>query len=221
MRKFLFAGAAVCALGGAPAVAADAPMRAPIMKAPETATALFDWSGFYLGAVAGYGWGDTEHTDPAGGANGSFDANGWLLGGTTGYNWQSGRAVLGVEGDLSWAGLDGAGGSAAGPLSTNLNWLGTGRVRAGYAADAYLFYVTGGAAVGRFEAAGGGFGGSDTRLGWTVGAGFEAKLAQNWSAKLEYLYVDLGDKHAYTNAAGPAAASLTSHIVRVGLNYRF
>lgn len=223
MRKIFIVGAAGCVLGVTSAMAADAPVRPPISKAPTIAAAapLFDWSGFYVGAVGGYGWGEASHTDAVGGASGAFDANGWLLGGTAGYNWQAGRAVFGIEGDLSWTNLEGAGASPAGPLSTNLNWLGTGRLRAGYAVDAYLFYVTGGAAVGKFEAAGGGFSGSDTRLGWTVGAGFEAKIAQNWTAKLEYLYVDLGEKNTYSNAAGPVSTALTSHIVRVGLNYRF
>jgi outer membrane immunogenic protein len=221
MRKVFFAGVAACALGATPGMTADAPVRPPITKAPASAAPLFDWNGFYLGAVGGYGWGRSTHGDPAGGANGGFDANGWLFGGTAGYNWQAGRIVFGVEGDLALASLDGSGTSAAGAISSNLNWLGTGRVRAGYAEDAYLFYVTGGAAVGKFEAAGGGFSGSDTRLGWTVGAGFEAKIAQNWTAKLEYLYVDLGDKNTYSNATGPVSTTLTSHIVRVGLNYRF
>jgi outer membrane immunogenic protein len=223
MRKILVAGAAACTLGAAPGYAADTPVRAPVGKKTSAAVTapLFDWSGFYLGAAGGYGWGGSTHSDPVGGANGRFDVSGGLVGGTAGYNWQAGRAVFGVEGDLSWAGLDGLGSSAAGVLSGNLNWLGTGRVRAGYAVDAYLFYVTGGAAVGRSQAAGGGFSGRDTQLGWTVGGGVEAKLSQNWTAKLEYLYVDLGDKNTYSNASGPVSTTLTSHIVRVGLNYKF
>lgn len=223
MRKILFAGVAAVTLAGNPVFAADAPVRAPIGKAPAVAAApLFDWSGFYFGVAGGYGWGNSSHSDAGGGANGSLDPRGWLLGGTVGYNWQAGQTVLGIEGDLSWAGIDGSGSSAAGPLTTNLNWLGTGRVRAGYAFDAYLFYVTGGAAFGKIEAANTGFGsGSETRIGWTVGAGVETMLSQNWTAKIEYLYVDLGDKNNYSTATGPVSVSLTSHIVRFGLNYKF
>ncbi len=213
-KLLLGVAASVLALG--PAVAADMPARVPVEKAPPPITAtLFDWSGFYWGVSGGYGWGDTTHSGAVMG--GSFDANGWLLGGTLGMNWQAGQAVFGLEADMSWANLDGS----AGPLETNLNWLGTGRARAGYAIDNYLFYVTGGAAWGKVEAANALFGGgSESRLGWTVGGGVESRISQNWSAKLEYLYVDLGDKNTYT-AAGPVDVSLKSHIVRLGLNYRF
>lgn len=222
MRKKLMAGVAVLALSGVPVVAADMPARVPVAKAPpQIAAQLFDWSGFYWGVSGGYGWGSSTHREPGGLANGSFDADGWLLGGTAGLNWQAGQTVFGIEGDLSWANLDGSGASAGGPITTELNWLATGRVRAGYAVDNYLFYVTGGAAWGKVAAANTGIGsGSDTRLGWTAGGGVETKLSQNWSAKLEYLYVDLGDKNAYT-ATGPVNVSLSSHIVRLGLNYRF
>lgn len=222
MRKTLLLGAAVFALAGGSAVAADMPARVPVEKAPPPIVAqLFDWSGLYWGALAGYGWGDSSHSEALGGANGSFDANGWLLGGTVGFNWQSGAAVFGVEGDLAWSDIGGSGGSAAGTISTNLNWIGTGRVRAGYAVDSYLFYVTGGAAWGDVEASVAGVAsGSDTRLGWTVGGGVETKLTQNWSAKLEYLYVDLGDGNLY-RATGPVNVNYTSHIVRLGLNYKF
>lgn len=213
MRKKLLLGVAASALAFGPAMAADVPARVPVAKAPPPITeTLFDWSGFYWGVSGGYGWGSSTHS-----GIGSLDSDGWLLGGTLGVNWQSGQTVFGFEGDLSWANLEGS----AGPLSTNLNWLGTGRARAGYAIDNYLFYVTGGAAWGEVEAANAVFGGgSETRLGWTVGGGVETKLTQNWSAKLEYLYVDLGDKNTYT-AVGPVDVSLTSHIVRLGLNYKF
>lgn len=221
MRKKLLLGVAVLVLGNAPVFAADMPARVPVAKAPPPIAQLFDWSGLYVGVSGGYAWGDSTHSESGGLANGSFDANGWLLGGTIGYNWQVGRTVLGIEGDWSWANLDGTGASASGPISTELNWLATGRVRAGYAVDNYLFFVTGGAAWGKIEAANLGVGsGSDTRLGWTVGGGVETMLAPNWTAKLEYLYVDLGDKNTYT-ATGPVQVALTSHIVRLGLNYKF
>jgi outer membrane immunogenic protein len=221
MKTKLLLGVAVLAVTCVPVLAADIPARVPVAKAPPPMVQLFDWSGLYWGIAGGYGWGDSSHSEAGGLANGSFDANGWLLGGTLGYNWQAGQTVLGIEGDWSWSGIDGSGASAGGPISTELNWLATGRVRAGYAVDNYLFYVTGGAAWGKVEAANAGIGsGSDTRLGWTVGGGVETMLTPNWTAKLEYLYVDLGDKNTYT-AGGPVEVALTSHIVRLGLNYKF
>jgi outer membrane immunogenic protein len=220
MRKVLWLGVAALAVGGTPVLAADMPARVPVAKEPPPLSELFDWSGLYWGVSGGYGWGDSRHRESGGAANGSFDANGWLLGGTLGYNWQAGNSVLGLEGDWSWSNLEGSS-AAGGGISTELSWLATGRVRAGYAVDNYLFYVTGGAAWGKIEAANTGLGsGSDTRLGWTVGGGVETMLSQNWTAKLEYLYVDLGDKNTYT-AAGPVSVAFTSHIVRLGLNYKF
>ena len=226
MRKSLCVGVAAVFFSGVSAIAADAPVRGPV-KAPATVAApLFNWSGFYYGIQGGYGWGDSTHNDPATGLNsGNIDANGWLLGGTAGVNWQSGALVTGVEADLAWANVDGSGGNVAAcgaPCTTELNWLGTGRVRAGIAADAYLFYVTGGVAFGGVKGGQAGFSGSDkTRIGWTVGAGVETAVARNWTAKLEYLYADLGEKTAYTAPTGTFNVDYKSHIVRVGLNYKF
>ena len=224
MLKTLMASAAALALSSAAVLAADAPVR-PVHKAPvQVAAPLFNWTGLYYGVSGGYGWGSSTHNDPAAISSGSFDTDGWLFGGTVGYNWQTGPYVFGLEGDLSWANIEGGAISPGGPIFTELNWLGTGRIRAGYAADAYLFYVTGGVAFGGVEAgnpvAGGGTG-DETRVGWTLGGGVEAALTPNWTAKLEYLYVDLGDKDNYPTATGPVEVSLTSHIVRLGLNYKF
>ena len=225
MRKRVLSGFAALALSSAPVLAADAPARAPVAKAPAVAVApLFNWSGFYYGIQGGYAWGSSNHTG-AGASSGDFDVDGWLLGGTVGANWQNGRFVTGLEADVAWANADGSGGAAAAcgvACSTELNWFGTGRVRAGYAVDAYLFYITGGVAFGGVKAGQTGFGNSgDTRVGWTVGGGVEAAVAQNWTAKLEYLYADLGDKNTYTVPAGTFNVDYKSHIVRMGLNYKF
>ncbi|MEX0590798.1 MAG: outer membrane protein [Xanthobacteraceae bacterium] len=223
MRKKVLFGVAALALSSVSVLAADVPVRAPVAKATAVAP-LFNWSGFYYGLNGGYAWGSSNHAG-AGASSGDFDVDGWLLGGTVGANWQRGQWVTGVEADLAWANAEGSGGGAAAcgaPCSTELNWFGTGRVRAGYAVDAYLFYVTGGVAFGGVKAGQAGFGnGSDTRIGWTVGGGVEAAVAQNWTAKLEYLYADLGDKNTYTVPAGTFNVDHKSHIVRVGLNYKF
>jgi outer membrane immunogenic protein len=62
--------------------------------------------------------------------------------------------------------------------------------------------------------------------GWTVGAGVETHLGGNWTAKLEYLYLDLGSftDVAYTSAPNlvwTSTSDIRDHIVRVGLNYKF
>lgn len=131
----------------------------------------------------------------------------------------------------------------AATLDQKLEWFGTFRGRAGVAVTpSVLLYATGGAAYGTVKTDVGlaGFtpagapifaagSSSDTRFGWTVGAGVEAMFAANWSAKLEYLYMDLGkvsSTAAFPTATGlPIAVSLnsriTDNIVRAGINYHF
>jgi outer membrane immunogenic protein len=223
-KALLMSAAAVVALVAVPAFAADMPVRTPrpAYKAPF-ASPVYNWSGPYLGMTVGYGWGDSSHTEAGVGTSGDFDVNGWLVGGTFGYNWQSGNAVFGLETDISWSNIDGgnAGGAIGAPVRTELDWFGTLRGRAGFTADASLFYVTGGLAYADVNARTAGLGfGSDWRWGWTVGAGVETMLSQNWTAKLEYLYADLGDSNIYTNV-GNVRVDNTNHIVRVGLNYKY
>jgi outer membrane immunogenic protein len=178
-----------------------------------------------------------------------------------GCNWQSGSAwILGLEGDFS---LSGAKGSATTDypilcfgcptewsahretLSHKLDWFSTARARLGFAAwERTMIYATGGLAIGHVKAsfdylAAGGlrpewFGEeTKTRYGWTVGGGVEHAFAGNWSAKLEYLYLDLGsfgvDATFVPNpccAAGPSFVGHADfesrvHVVRLGLNYQF
>ena len=81
---------------------------------------------------------------------------------------------------------------------TRNNWLATFRGRIGYAFDRWLPYITGGGAYGNVKATvsvpafGLAASSSNNQLGWTVGAGLEYAFLSNWSAKIEYLYVDLG-----------------------------
>ena len=83
-----------------------------------------------------------------------------------------------------------------------------------------------------FEAARGAlaFAGSttDTRVGWTVGAGIEGMITQNWTAKLEYLYMDLGRFNTATFTLAPGSvvgvnvsSKFTDNILRAGINYKF
>ena len=92
------------------------------------------------------------------------------------------------------------------------------RGRVGYAFDRFMPYVTGGAAFGNIKSTVAGVGSSDeTKAGWTVGGGLEAALAGPWTAKVEYLYVDLGRGGSILGAD----TRFNANIVRAGLNYRF
>ncbi len=236
MKKQLFLAAAILAIATANATAADLITKAP----PIAAVPLYNWSGGYVGISGGYGWGHSDQTDagiptPSGpvAEDGHYSLSGGIIGGTAGYNLQSAQLVFGLEGDMSWADISGQS-DVCGPTSifphpcgTKLDALGTFRGRIGYAAGAtgnWLLYATGGLAVGDVE----GWdsltpaSGSDWRAGWTVGAGIETSFAPNWSAKLEYLYVDLGKAQLFYVVPGvPETVSFTANIVRVGLNYHF
>jgi outer membrane immunogenic protein len=222
MKRVILASVGVLALGGA-AAAADLPAApAPYYKAPVYAPA-YNWSGFYLGINGGGGWGRSTWT-----TTGSFDTSGGLVGGTIGYNYQMNQVVLGVEGDIDWANINGSTStgcpSATGTgCQTSDNWLSTVRGRLGYAADRFMPYITGGAAFGDIKASGPGLTGTDTtNAGWTLGGGIEFAIAGHWTAKAEYLYVNLGSV-----SCGPACGAAVqnvnwrANIGRVGLNYRF
>jgi outer membrane immunogenic protein len=219
MKKLLLASVGVLALGVASASAADLvrpramPEKAPAYMPPP----LYNWSGFYVGINGGYGFGRSSFSAPF--ATGSFDNSGGMVGGTVGYNYQINQVVLGIEGDMD---ADWAKGSAAcgiGIVCTTKNdWLGTVRGRLGYAAGRFMPYITGGAAFGDIKNSITSFGSAnETKVGWTAGGGVEAALHGPWTAKLEYLHVDLG--HGATVAG--ADASYHSDIIRAGINYRF
>lgn len=222
-RLFLAALVALAAAAQVGAAgAADLGVRypqQPYVKAPLYNPA-FSWSGFYLGLNGGGGWARSTWD-----RTGGFDLSGGVIGGTAGFNWQTGQVVLGAEGDVDWSGLSGttAAGCPAGCTTRN-DWLGTVRGRAGYAFDRFLPYVTGGLAAGDIRASPPGFSGaSQTNLGWTVGAGLEVAIAGNWSAKAEYLHVDLGSFNCGLNCGlvAPDNVSLQANVGRGGVNYKF
>jgi outer membrane immunogenic protein len=183
----------------------------------------YDWSGGYLGLQAGYGWGDSIQIDANNVSTGGYDIEGFVGGVTAGWNHQVDNFVVGVETDLSMSSIDGASGAPfAGLYTTDINWFGTGRLRAGFAVDEVLLYATGGLAFGEIEADApfANVKRDKVNLGWTVGAGAEWAATQNLSLKLEYLFVDLGD------ITIPSPVPLTAdadenHIVRMGLNWHF
>jgi outer membrane immunogenic protein len=133
------------------------PVKAPAYKAAEP---LFNWTGFYIGGTAGWGWGKTHQTDDGTFLSPPIHWDGFVGGGTLGLNWQSGRSVLGIEADISDARIKGSipdqpawGCGGAGTTCHNeVKWFGTVRGRAGYAMDTFLPYVTGGLAYGKLYA---------------------------------------------------------------------
>jgi outer membrane immunogenic protein len=233
MKRLLFVGVVAFA-AATQAFAADLPAPAPPPpQAPATyipvVAPAYNWGGIYFGANGGYGVGSSKWTNPnpTFGSTGSFHVSGFLVGPTLGANFQWDALVLGIEGDLDAAWLDGntTTGFCLQACETKNNWLGTARGRIGYASDRVLFYGTGGLAFGNIETGvAGGFDNSN-KLGWTAGAGIEAAFADNWTARAEYLFVDMQSATCSTtlNCGSPAGDSVTynTNLIRLGVDYKF
>lgn len=246
VKRILMASAALLTMV-ASASAADLYAKAPAYVAPVT-----NWSGFYVGANAGYAGGESSLGFDAAALGGglglgaaAFDlkSNGFLGGAQIGYNWQAGQFLWGFEADiqgtninsnLGFGALGGGGGGGLGGFGTTVDYLGTVRGRVGVMpwGERTVVYATGGLAYGQTATSFLLPLGNKTKIGWTVGAGFEYMIAQNWSLKTEYLYVDLGkdDLDLSALAAGgggivPPGVSITEqtrlHVVRAGVNYHF
>jgi outer membrane immunogenic protein len=174
------------------------------------------------------------------------------IGAQFGYNYQMQQMVIGFEADLDWT--DGVRSTNFvappngvitnnGHQSAGLEWLGTARLRVGYAFDRALIFATGGVAFGgvKAESSASQFDGantdifagsaSGTKVGFALGGGLEYAFARNMSLKAEYLYYDLG-KADYAVAAANniaqgeelyvnASQRLDGSLVRIGLNVRY
>jgi outer membrane immunogenic protein len=235
--------------------AADMAVKAP----PRPVVIPFSWNGCYAGLNAGGAWvdGREQVTVPgitvidSSGTTGAF-----IGGGQIGCNWQyDPKWVVGLEGDLDYVSAKRTSNFAfthhsedvVGQQSLKLRWLSTVRARFGYAWERSLLYATGGLAIGEINPSVSAtdttrvnavpvvveqFAGSSsaTRVGWTLGAGFEYAFTDKVSAKLEYLYFDLGHVNYGVNVtagasalppAWTASAGATGNIVRVGVNVKF
>jgi outer membrane immunogenic protein len=202
MKKILFAAA--IAMTASTAMAAD--LQRPSYYAPGAAPAPFNWVGPYAGLNLGYQWGSVSHS--------STDPSGVFGGGQVGYNWQNNRWVYGLETDLQLSGAD----DTAGGQQFENSWWGSTRGRVGYTWNAFMFYGTLGLAYGDVKAHAAGLSETRTQLGWATGLGVEVGLNRAWSAKIEYLYTDLGDRHYSVTGTDNG---LWSNMLRLGVNYHF
>jgi outer membrane immunogenic protein len=233
MKKFLVAGIATAALCGAPAIAADMPVKAPVYKAAPTP--IFNWTGFYIGGHVGYGWSKVDNLyGPLAGPGaftsdgGKSDGKGWLGGVHAGYNVQNGNLVWGFELDGDYTGIKGDDHGVGGDTNQfKAPWLASARLRAGVVTmQRTLWYVTGGGAYMRGEADALNVVGQPTvgrnLWGWTVGGGVEYALTNNWIGRIEYRYSDFG--HAdfplaiagYTQRSAPTLQTVTA-----GISYKY
>ncbi len=210
MRRF-HGAALVAALGAGLAVAAPATSAAadfpvaPYYTAAEPLSA-YSWAGPYLGATAGFEWGrvDNSGTKPSGIAGG-------IAGG---YNWQRGAFVFGGEADIQLSGAD----DTLSPFEFSNPWFGTVRGRAGVALNNVLLFGTAGLAYGDIRADSVLLSESRTSIGWVAGGGVEVGFTPRWSAKAEWLYLNLSDR---TFSVTGTSNGLAADLLRMGVNYRF
>jgi len=267
VKKFATFAAAIAAFGFVNAAsAADMPTKAPMM-AP-----VYNWSGWYVGFNAGAAV-DPAHVQtttlnpPASyftvtsatpfnaAGDQTFHTPGFTGGIQAGYNWQMNNTVLGIETDFNYMGLKGSS-TISNPYPTGIlggytlsqsvktDWLFTLRPRLGWAANNWLFYVTGGLAVTRIKAdylftdtnsaANESASINKTKAGWALGGGVEYGIVGGpWSVKAEYLHVDFstvsttssnltlgGGTIAVPTQTFTHSAKLSDDIVRVGVNYK-
>ena len=248
MKKLLLATTVFMVLAGASANAADMSVRPAYAPPP-----VYSWTGLYWGANIGYSWGQAKYdaavsTILGGGAvSESQNIDGVIGGVQSGYNYQFGAWVWGWETDFQASGQKGGSTFATTAVGLpvtvttdhKLEWFGTARSRLGFLwSPNVLVYGTAGVAYGQVKdsatfnvpgvaSAVATF--KDVKAGWTAGAGVEGALGNGWSAKLEYLYIDLGKTEQTANAALLAVPVIaanqtfrtTDNILRVGLNYKW
>jgi outer membrane immunogenic protein len=246
MKKLLIAGIAAAALSGASALAADLPTKAPAYTAAPTP--MFNWSGFYVGGNIGGAWGhevgSTIFTTPLAlaGTQTPGNVSGFLGGVQAGFNYQlDPHWLVGIEGDWSWTDTKGST-STPGLIinppstlggSTDIRWFATLTGRLGYIWDGWLYFAKAGGAWLNADYSATGSAGpffeaaslSVNRSGWTVGAGIERMLDKNWTAKLEYDYLNFGtDRILFTfPGVGSNGANTKTYvnIIKFGVNYKF
>jgi outer membrane immunogenic protein len=186
------------------------------------------WDGAYIGVFAGAGWGFADHNSgsPPGFPDGyDIDLSGWLLGVQVGANFTVGSGlVAGVVADAAWTNIEGelVTGGAPGTITQTIDWMATLRGKLGFDGGAFMPYLTGGLAVAGAtrESSGPDVSDTQTHIGWTVGAGVDFAVTEDVSINLEYLYADLGEQE-YDTGGIPPTVDLSTHQIRVGLNWQF
>jgi outer membrane immunogenic protein len=222
--------AVVLAISAGTASAADmaAVPYTPYRQLPYVAP-IFNWTGFYIGAMGGYGWSDEVRASIGGlaVARSNSDLKGGFAGGTIGHNWQMGSWVVGIEADAAWSDIKYSITAFGVTAADKIQSLGSVTGRIGYVPVAPLMlYFKAGYAWADNEISASGFGltfaQSRFHSGGTIGAGVEYMFVPNFSAKLEYMWTDYANS-TYLNNFVPGGIGLGANVnsVKAGINYHF
>ncbi len=184
----------------------------------------FSWTGVYLGVHGGLAMPSATYS--LAGASAVINSTGFSGGGQIGFNVQWDAMVLGLEADvgLNTARRDYNNILLAGDLLRGtMPTLATFRARAGYALDRVLIYATGGLSLGNptlsYTVGALSATSTTTKVGWTLGAGVEYAMTDNWTMKLEYGYLNIANE-ANSLIAGDRVV-YDAHSIKLGINYLF
>lgn len=224
-------GLIILALVGSINAASAADVLPPATSAPPVykpaPSPAFNWSGFYVGVMSGYGWSD--RVTIAGVATTGANIKGAFAGGTVGFNYQAPGSmfVVGAEADAAWSNINRTETIAVlGSAKEQINAFGSVTARLGVAVDSLLLYGKGGYAWANNEFSATALGltlsSSQFHNGWTVGGGAEWAFAGPWSVKAEYMFARYSQQNYFAQLAPPGLAfGMDVHTVKAGVNYRF
>ncbi len=221
MHRLMFASAGFLAVLAVPAFAAD-----PTADV-QTAAPGFDWTGYYAGLQAGYGWGQSGISGTDGGPfSVAPDIDGGFVGGHVAGLWQFDQAVLGAEADLNYSAIGGSSELGIGDtFGTRVQWFGSIDAKAGFAMDRLLIYGVGGIAFAGIETSQDGsstFSSTRTSVGWTLGAGVDYALTDKFFVGAQYRYHDFGSEHFDASDGLPDRdQSVKLNTVGINLSYKF
>ncbi|PSJ57394.1 outer membrane protein [Pseudaminobacter soli (ex Li et al. 2025)] len=232
MKSYIIASALLFA-GITGAQAADVVVQEPV--------AVYNWSGIYVGAQAGYAWGDAPFRNRSGNyvEGADYDPRGFLGGFYAGYSQQlSNNVVLGIEGDINFAnikrnGVDYVDFADGYVYSDNahakMRWNGAVRARVGYAMDRFMPYLAGGVSFGELkfdllDPSDGStiFSEKATMTGWNIGAGVDYAATDNLILRAEYRFSDFGSKTFHgLYGVDDGKIKLRTNDIRLGIAYKF
>jgi len=222
MRRLTLASACFVVTAASPVLAAD------VTAGPSMTSPGFDWTGYYAGLQAGYGWGQADINGTSGPPfSTSSDPAGGFVGGYVGGLWQFNQAVLGAEAELNYASIGGSSSLGAGnSFGSDVRWFGSVDAKAGFAMDRVLIYGVGGLAFAGIEtsqqAGSAAFSETRSKAGWTVGAGIDYALTDQFVVGAQYRYYDFGSEHFDgTNGFSDRDQSTNLNTVRLNLSYKF
>jgi outer membrane immunogenic protein len=227
-KTLLAASASPAAL----AVASAAHAAPPVPWGASATVPAFSWTGCYVGANVGYGWGSQHPSQSAtisascGGVTsaagaGRLDSSGGLLGAQVGCNFQfAPQWVAGVETDFDSAWLRGSGADflGGGTLGVKTHWMAsvTGHLGVTFWNNQLLVYVKGGPAwdENEWSAVNPNFSFdenfSEQRMGWVGGGGIAWAMTPAWIVFVEFDHYDFGNGNTFTFSNGSASNSVST-----------